>query len=167
MNMDDAFSPRKKVYRGFHTRRSRFSPEEDELLKSLVVKHGDSDWKLIASKMNKRNERQVRDRWRIWLDPNVNREPFTGDEDELIRELYESFGPKWVMFTKYFNKRTDVALKCRWKSMNRMSDRGRKAKQEKKQDTEHEQRPETDMAIFDQFWNRNEEVDLQEFFPYF
>lgn len=87
MDNDDDFIPATRSSR-LISRRSRFSAEEDELLKNLVELHGTEDWKLIASKMTKRNERQVRDRWRIWLDPEINREPFTPDEDDLIRELY-------------------------------------------------------------------------------
>ncbi|EAX89296.1 Myb-like DNA-binding domain containing protein [Trichomonas vaginalis G3] len=126
MNANAAFSPAKRLMGRPRSHKSRFTPEEDELLKNLIQQFGTENWSTIAAKMPHRNERQVRDRWISSLDPDINREPFTPDEDKLLLELYDTIGPKWVHLRKYFNKRTDVALKTRWLSLKRLADRGGK-----------------------------------------
>lgn len=166
--MDAAFSPRKKIC-SYRRHRAPFTPEEDELLKNLVYQHG-KNWKYIASQMNKRNERQVRDRWQIWLDPSVNRGPFTEEEDKLLTELYKKHGPKWTILTHWFNRRTDVILKSRWRSLNRFSDRGRKMQQPIKQiQTEEPQQHDFDFEAddFSYFWTYEETVDPAGYFPLF
>jgi hypothetical protein len=49
--------------------RSRFIPEEDELLKRLVGGLGCYNWQLIGAFFPDRNVRQVRDRWNHYLAP--------------------------------------------------------------------------------------------------
>lgn len=104
-------------------RKSKFCPKEDQELRDLVAKHGE-DWELISSMMPGRNFRQVRDRYCNYLSPNVNIEPFTPEEDILILQKVEEFGPRWVFMRQFFNKRSDSALKNRWLVIERRLSRG-------------------------------------------
>jgi hypothetical protein len=48
-------------------RRFKFIPEEDELLKRLVIEYGTNDWERIAAFFPDRNVRQCRERWTHYL----------------------------------------------------------------------------------------------------
>jgi len=100
-------------------KKARFTQEEDEQLLELVSKYGQDNWSLVASKMNNRNERQVRDRWRNNLCPEVNKNPWTEEEDSRLVELYNELGPRWVKIASLFENRTDVSLKSRWLVLKR------------------------------------------------
>jgi hypothetical protein len=55
-------------------RRSRFLPEEDALLKHLVMKCGLKSWRRVAAELPGRNPRQCRDRWHHYLSECMHQE---------------------------------------------------------------------------------------------
>lgn len=91
--------------------KSLFSAEEDMLLVSLVSKFGTSQWKLIAEFLPNRTTRQCRERYRYYLDPNLNYAPWTSDEDELLLKKYNELGPRWSAISALFKNRTHVNVK--------------------------------------------------------
>lgn len=99
--------------------RSGFTHEEDCHLVELVRRYGTNSWVTIASKMEKRNARQCKDRYTSYLSPNINNGPYTKEEDELLEQKYNEIGPKWVKISKFFLNRTDISIKCRWAVLNR------------------------------------------------
>ena len=94
--------------------KSKFSEEEDERLRSLVAEFGDTDWHLIARKMENRNARQCRERWRNYLCPDVDNGPWSEEEDQRLDEMYAIHGPKWKYIANFFPGRTDINIKSRW-----------------------------------------------------
>lgn len=94
--------------------RRSFSPEEDDKLKTLVEKHGESNWNAVAAEMPGRNVRQCRERWKHYLSPEVSNLPWTPEEDELLLQKTQELGSKWVQISKLFKKRTDINVKNRW-----------------------------------------------------
>lgn len=94
--------------------KSKFTEEEDKLLKMLVEKHGKRNWALIASHMPNRNERQCHDRWEFFLSPEINHGPFTEQEDKLLLQKRDEIGAHWVKISAYFKGRTDTMLKNRY-----------------------------------------------------
>ena len=92
----------------------KWSSEEDAKLTLLVNQMGEANWKRIASNMGTRNCRQCRERWKNYLSPNVCRDPWTREEDDLLMDKYREFGSQWSLIAKSFPKRTDVNLKNRW-----------------------------------------------------
>jgi hypothetical protein len=76
----------------------KFTPEEDERLAQLVMKYKESNWKAIAKELGSRNCRQCRERWKNYLSPNLNKEPWTALEDELLKRKYEEYGSQWSDF---------------------------------------------------------------------
>ena len=95
------------------TRKQKFSPEEDEKLRSLVAHYG-LDWKMISAVMKNRTPRQCRDRWKNYVSPNVNSAPWTAEEDALLLDKFKEFGRQWAIIAKFFNQRTDIHIKNRW-----------------------------------------------------
>ncbi|KAH0794974.1 Myb-like DNA-binding domain containing protein [Histomonas meleagridis] len=111
--------------------RRKFSHEEDEKLKSFVDTYGENDWRNIASRMENRNARQCRERWKHYLSPNVSTGPWTNAEDTLLFEKYSEFGPQWARIAKFFTNRTDINVKNRWISLNGKSRKQVKLEQER------------------------------------
>ena len=94
--------------------RSKFTPEEDNILKQLVNVIGTNDWQSIARHMKGRNSRQCRDRWQNYLSPDVVNGPWTDEEEELLVQKYNEFGPSWKLIATFFPTRTDINIKSRW-----------------------------------------------------
>lgn len=112
--------------------RMKFSNIEDMELKRLVQQSGeDVNWKIIADAMgNGRTSRQCRERYRNYLSPKLKNGPWTLEEESILEEKYQIFGPKWSKMTKFFKGRSDVNLKNHWVSMlNRKSKQAFETKQ--------------------------------------
>jgi hypothetical protein len=73
----------------------RWSPNEDELLQHAVRAFG-TEWVKVASSVPGRSNRQCRLRWANHLDPNVNKEPLTDVEYDILIKAHASMGNKWA-----------------------------------------------------------------------
>lgn len=96
-----------------------FSYDEDQRLKALVEQYGTNQWGTIAKELGNRNPRQVRDRYRNYLAPDVVKAEWTIQEDKTLIALCQTHGKVWAQLTKYFPGRTDVDLKNHFNKLNR------------------------------------------------
>lgn len=94
--------------------RKKFTPEEDEKLKSLVDKMGCKKWDSIAKEMPGRTGRQCRDRYKNYLIPGFFNGQWSKEEDDLLRRKYYEYGSQWSKITQFFTQRSANALKNRW-----------------------------------------------------
>jgi len=109
-------------------RRGAWLPWEDEALWAAVTENkkregliGDEkiEWRKVAMSVPNRTHKQCRERWRYTLSPQVNRGPWSKEEDETILRLQQSIGNKWTEIAKECNGRTENCVKGRWKAMMR------------------------------------------------
>jgi hypothetical protein len=91
-----------------------FSPEEDALLIEYVQTRGTQAWPGVTSVLPHRSAKQCRERWLNSLSDSVNKSPWTADEDMLIFQLYQTYGPRWSKIAQFIAGRTDNSIKNRW-----------------------------------------------------
>ncbi|KAG8383830.1 hypothetical protein BUALT_Bualt04G0054600 [Buddleja alternifolia] len=85
--------------------------EEDELLTTLVNKHGLGSWDYIANHIQGRTGKSCRLRWINQLDPKIDKSPFSGEEHRRLIELHHQYGNRWSTIMRFFPGRTDNQVK--------------------------------------------------------
>jgi hypothetical protein len=97
----------------------KFTPTEDARLLDLVQQLGTQDWAAISSMMQTRNPRQCRERYKNYLNPELRNDSWTTEEDTLLESKCDELGPKWSRIARFFQNRSDNALRNRWMMLNR------------------------------------------------
>uniref|UniRef100_A0A8C1U4A8 V-myb avian myeloblastosis viral oncogene homolog-like 2b n=1 Tax=Cyprinus carpio TaxID=7962 RepID=A0A8C1U4A8_CYPCA len=93
----------------------KWTQQEDDKLRKLVLKFGPNDWKNIAGVLPNRSEHQCQHRWFKVLDPDLVKGPWTKEEDEKVIELVKKYGNKqWAMVAKHLKGRLGKQCRERW-----------------------------------------------------
>ena len=98
-------------------RRAPWNKKEDDAIIELVNKYGTSNWTIIANEMallyksKHRNGKQCRERWHNHLDPIVNKENWTEEEENILFNKHLEYGNKWSDISKFLPGRTDNSIK--------------------------------------------------------
>jgi hypothetical protein len=105
--------------------RRPFTSEEDALLISILgtmqpvnpwaeIGLPANSWEFVAQRFTNRTARQCRERWVNYLAPHLRSEPWTQEEDQLLREKVAQFGRAWAEISRVFCGRSVNDVKNRW-----------------------------------------------------
>ncbi|KAM3588954.1 hypothetical protein VKS41_001382 [Umbelopsis sp. WA50703] len=102
-------------------RRSRWSAEEDEVLKNAVEVYGLGNWTKVQQHIPGRTDMQCRERWVNILDPALDHSKLNAEELEKLKDLVKEQGPKWSILVQHFPGRTDNQLLRAWKNLEQQN----------------------------------------------
>jgi hypothetical protein len=88
-----------------------FSQEEDNRIAKFEETHGIEKISELIPQLPNRTARQIRERYRLYLDPSVLKTPFEYEEDMKLLQYVKEIGKKWSKIAKLIKGRTDVQLK--------------------------------------------------------
>ncbi|CAD8078206.1 unnamed protein product [Paramecium sonneborni] len=98
--------------------RHSWSAIEDQQLLELVQIHK-RNWGMIASIMNWRTGKQIRERFINKLNPEIRAEPWSKEEDLIVMEAYQKYGSRWTEISKLLKGRPENMIKNRFYSFIR------------------------------------------------
>ncbi|KAF5804849.1 putative transcription factor MYB family [Helianthus annuus] len=93
----------------------KWDPYEDKCLKVVVSLFGAKNWNKIAKFVPGRTQVQCRERWVNCLDPCLNMDEWTGEEDMKLKEAIEEHQYCWSRIAGAVPPRTDSQCRRRWK----------------------------------------------------
>ena len=88
-------------------KRIPWSEEEDKSIKSLVNKYGTSNWTFISNQMGQnRSGKQCRERWYNQLNPEMKKNNWTNEEENILFTKHMQLGNKWSDIASFLPGRT-------------------------------------------------------------
>jgi hypothetical protein len=92
----------------------KWTDNEDKRLLAHIEQYGTSNWSAVAAGMYGRTGKQCRERWTNCLDPSLNRDAWTPQEDAVLLHQQSARGNCWSKIAEFLPHRSANALKNRW-----------------------------------------------------
>ena len=97
----------------------KWKPHEDKILTEIISWHGAGHWDSIAIHLPGRSGKQCRERWITFLSPDVKRDEWTKEEDDILVKMQHQYGNQWALIAKFLPGRSSISIKNRFKSLLR------------------------------------------------
>jgi len=98
-----------------------WTKREDGIVLEMVNKYGlgNIKWSVIAHQLTGRLGKQCRERWFNHLDPDLKKESWSLEEDNVLMEAQATMGNRWCQIAQLLPGRSENAVKNRWNSAMR------------------------------------------------
>ena len=73
-----------------------WTEEQDQQLREAIAKFGARNWSSVSEMIPTKNGKQCRERWINHIDPAINREPWTHEDDMSLIEAHSRLGNRWT-----------------------------------------------------------------------
>lgn len=108
-------NPSSSCTTGSCSKGQKWTKEEDDKLRQVVDDLGTKNWKLVASKIEGRDQAQCQHRWQKVLKPSLIKGPWTEDEDRKVVDLVKKYGAKkWSLIASHLPGRVGKQCRERW-----------------------------------------------------
>jgi hypothetical protein len=102
-----------------HPMKTKWSREEDELLRAAVAAIGPHSWSRISAVVRTRTGKQCRERWVGQLAPSVSKENWMPHEDAILVLHHGAAGNRWTAIASQLPGRSPLQVKNRWNWLTR------------------------------------------------
>lgn len=82
----------------------------------LAIKNGKT-WAQVAEMLPQRSVKHCRDRFNCVLNPYINHDDWTAEEDGILMNLHASLGNKWSLIAKQMQGRSPIQVKNRFNNV--------------------------------------------------
>jgi len=118
---------RKRWANGLNTslKKGPWTADEDAKLRQAVLLYK-YDWASISKMVGHRSGDQCSKRWREVVDPSINKQPWSPEEDALLLRLFAKHGSAWQEIKEHFSNRR--GLQCRNRCCHLLGTRSKKGR---------------------------------------
>jgi hypothetical protein len=100
-------------------KKGKWEEEEDELLRTIINESSEAAiaWEEVSQRFPGRTSKQCRERWNNHIKPEINKAPFTVEDDERLKESFQRHGPCWSKIARDMNDRSENMVRRRIKRL--------------------------------------------------
>lgn len=100
-------------------KKTKWTNEEDRMLIESVRANGMNNWSIVAQMVPGRSGKQCRERWTNQLSPNLSKDSWSPQEDQILIEQQKIHGNLWAKMTTSLPGRSANAIKNRFSWLSR------------------------------------------------